>query len=68
MGIFRPAALLDQGAHAADLEGSADLVEGVAVIAHDFAGLGDVAELFGQLQQRQLALGTLCSRGHRVFS
>lgn len=34
---------------------AADLVERVAVIAHEPAGLGDVAELLGQLQQRELA-------------
>lgn len=46
----RPALLLDEGGHAADLEGPAHLVEGVAVVAHDPAGLRDVAELLGQLQ------------------
>ena len=35
------------------------------MVAHDLAGLRYVAELFGQLQQGQLALGTLCGRGHR---
>jgi hypothetical protein len=35
-----------------DLEGTADLVEGVAVVAHDAAGLVDVAELLRALQQK----------------
>ena len=59
MGMLRPPALLDQGGNAADLEGLLDLGESVAVIAHDLAGLGHVAEFLGQLQQGQLPLGTL---------
>jgi len=53
------AALLDQGGGAADLEGAAHLIEGVAVVAHDLAGTGDVAQFVGQLQQGQLAFDTL---------
>jgi hypothetical protein len=53
------AAVLHQGGHAAHLEGTAHLVEGVAVVAHHLAGAGDVAEFVGQLQQGQFALGTL---------
>jgi len=60
----RSALLLDEGGHAADLEGPAHLVEGVAVVAHDLAGLRHVAELLGRLQQGQLPLGTLRQRGH----
>jgi hypothetical protein len=52
MGVFGAAALLDQGANATDLKGAADLVKGIAVVAHDLAGLGHVAEFLGQLQQR----------------
>ena len=59
MRVPGAAALLDEGGHAADLERLLDLVEGVAVVAHDLAGLRDVAQFFGQLQQRQLTLGTL---------
>ncbi len=59
MRVSGAAALLDEGGDAADLEGLLDLVEGVAVVAHDLAGPGDVAQFLGQLQQRQLTLGTL---------
>jgi len=55
----RTSAFLDQGSDAADLEGPSDLIEGVAVIAHDAAGLRDVAELLGKLEQGELPLGTL---------
>ena len=53
-----------RAADAADLERALDLVERVAVVAHDLAGLGDVAELVGELQQRQLPSGTLWQGGH----
>jgi len=56
--------LFDQGSDAADLEGTTNLVEGVAVITHYLAGLGHVAEFFGQLQQGQFPLGTLRERSH----
>jgi len=59
MGIARAAALLDEGGHAAGLEGLPNLVERVAVEAHDLGRLGDVAEFLGQLQQGPLALDTL---------
>lgn len=55
----RTAALLNQCSDAADLEGPADLVEAVPVVAHEMAGLRDVAELLGELEQRELALGVL---------
>jgi len=61
------ATLLDEGAYAAGLEGAASLVEGVAVVAHDLAGTGDVVQFLGQLQQRQLALDTLGQSGHGVL-
>jgi hypothetical protein len=64
MRISRTAALLDEGGNAADLERTTDLVERIAMIAHDLAGSGDVPELFGQLQQGQLPLGTLRERSH----
>jgi hypothetical protein len=50
--VLRSAPFLHQRSHASDLEGAAHLVERVAVIAHELAGLGHVAELLGQLQQR----------------
>jgi hypothetical protein len=59
MRVAGAAAALDEGGDAAGLEGALDLVEGVAMKAHDLAGSGDVAEFFRQLQQRQLALDTL---------
>jgi hypothetical protein len=59
-----PPAILDEGCHAAGLEGAFDLVEGVAVVAHDVAGTGDVAELLGEFEQRELASGTLGRGGH----
>src|SRR5215470_866464 len=64
MRSSRSAALLDQGVDAADLEGTPDLVEAVAVVTHEAAGLRDVAELFGQAQQRELSPGTLGLGGH----
>jgi hypothetical protein len=45
-----------QGGHAAGLEGAPDLVEQVAVIAHELAGLGDVAKLFGEFSRENLRL------------
>lgn len=59
VGAAGTAALFDEGGDPAHLEGATDLVERVAVVAHDLAGAGDVAEFIGQLQQRQLAFGTL---------
>jgi hypothetical protein len=53
------AALFNERRHATGLEGPADLVEGVAVVAHETAGLGDVLELGRKLQQRELASRTL---------
>src|SRR5262245_27747789 len=64
----RPATLLDQGGGSSHLEGALDLVERVAVVAHDLAGLRDVPQLGGELQQRQLPSGTLWQGGHRVSS
>jgi hypothetical protein len=64
MRALRPPLLLHEGLDASDLEGAADLVEGVAVVAHHAAGLRPVAELLGELQQRELAAGTLGQRGH----
>lgn len=51
MRVSGAAALLDEGGHAADLEGLLDLVEGFAMVAHDLAGPGNIAQFFGQLQQ-----------------
>ena len=41
-----------------------EAVEAVARIAHDFAGLADVAELFGQFQQAGLGADNLLVLGH----
>src|SRR5262249_1010813 len=64
----RTAPLLDQPGRAAHLERPLDLVERVAVVAHDLAGLGDVAELRGELEQGELPSGTLWQGSHRVSS
>jgi len=64
MRITRPAFLLDQCSDAADLKGPPDLVEGVAVVAHQLAGLRYVAEFLGQLQQGEFSLGTLRERSY----
>jgi hypothetical protein len=58
-------ALRDHRAHATHLEGAADLVERVAVVAHDLAGLAGVVQFLGKLQQGKLAFGTLGDSGHR---
>jgi hypothetical protein len=60
----RPAAALNERGHAPGLEGAPHLIEGVAVETHDAAGLGDVAELLGELQQRELASDTLTQSSH----
>ena len=49
--VFGTAAFLDLGADTTDFERLLGFVEGVAVVARDLAGLGEVAELFGELQQ-----------------
>jgi hypothetical protein len=64
VGCLRTSLLLDQGGDASDLEGAAHLVEGVAVVAHEAPGLGDVAELLDELEQAELAAGTLRQGGH----
>lgn len=64
MRIARATTLFHKRGNAADLKGTLDFVEGVAVIAHEPAGLGDVAELLGELQQGQFSLGTLRERSH----
>ena len=46
--------------NASHLEGTLHFIEGVSVVAHEAAGLGDVAEFFGQLQQGELSSDTLC--------
>jgi len=53
VGMWAPrtAALLDERGNAADLERPADLIEGIAVVAHDAAGLGDVLQLLSKMQQ-----------------
>lgn len=42
-------ALFDQSGHAANLKGTADFVEGVALVAHDVARKGEIAEFVGEL-------------------
>jgi hypothetical protein len=65
--------LLDERVHAADLKRALDLIERVAVVAHDArvahdaAGLGHVAQFLGQLEQGQLPSGTLRQGGHAVL-
>lgn len=54
MRIACAAPAFDQPGHAAGLEGPADLVERVPVVAHDLAGAGHVARFIGQLQQGEL--------------
>src|SRR5262245_7306716 len=44
---------------ASDLEGATHLVEGVAMESHDATGLRDVAQLLGELEQRELASSSL---------
>jgi len=60
----RATALLDESGHPADLEGAADLIERVAVIAHDAAGLRDALQLLGKMQQGELPSSTLSQGGH----
>lgn len=55
----RSAAALDEGDGADHLEGPFDLIKRVAMVSHDSTGLGDVIELGGLLQRRELSLGTL---------
>jgi len=43
-------------------------IESVAVEAHDAASLSNVAELVGELQQRELAFDTLTQNSHSGFS
>ena len=59
VGMARSAAALHQAGDAAHLEGAPGLVERVTVVAHDLAGLGNVAQFLGQLQQDSLRL-VLC--------
>ncbi len=68
VGVARPAPALHQGGYTASLEGPAHLVEGVAMLAHDLAGSGNVPELLGQLQQRELFSSTLRQCAHLWIS
>jgi hypothetical protein len=63
----RTTLLLDQARYAADLEGAADFVEGVAVVTHDLARAGNVAELFGELEKGELSSCTVRCGGHSVL-
>ena len=65
--VARAALLLDERGDAADLEGALHLVERIAVVAHQLAGLRDVAELLSELQQGQLPSGTVAGGGHSVL-
>jgi hypothetical protein len=68
VGAAGPTLLLDEVRHATHLEGAPDLVERVAVVAHDLAGLGDIAGLLGELEQGELPSSTLRNGGHLVFA
>ena len=60
------AALLEQKRGCSSrLEGPSHLVEGVAVVSHEAAGLGDVTELLGEFERRELPSGTLGQGRHR---
>ncbi len=66
MRVAWPAALLDQGIEAAHLVGAADLVEQVAVVAHELTGLGHVAKGLGEMEQGFLAFDSVRCGGHLV--
>jgi len=58
---------IDQAVGAVGLEVAADLVELLARVAHQLAGLGDVVEVARQLEQRELApCYFVGGRGHVV--
>ena len=62
-----PGTARDEGLHAADLEGAADLVERVAVVAHQPADRGNVAEFLDELSKESLP-GYLGQDGYSVPS
>jgi len=66
VGMWAPGAatVINEGSDTADLKSAANLVEGVAMIAHDVAGSRHVAELLGEFEQRELSSGTLGRGGH----
>src|SRR5262249_4933393 len=45
-----------------------EAVEAVAAVAHHFAGLADIAELLGELQQSNFGADDLLFGGHSVLS
>lgn len=55
---------VEQALGAIGLEIAADLVELLAAVAQQLAGLGDIAKVGGRLQQRQLASCYFVLRGH----
>ena len=55
---------VDQAVGAVGLEVATDLVELLPAVDHHLTGFGDIAEVGGQLQQRQLASCYLLLRGH----
>jgi hypothetical protein len=64
MRVFGSTFVFDERGDASDLEGASDFVEGVAMVAHDVAGFGHVAELLGEFEQGQFPSGTLGRGGH----
>lgn len=64
MWSARPGQPIDQTGRAVSLEVAADLVELLAAVADQLAGLGHITEVRCQLQQAQLAACYLLFRGH----
>lgn len=58
----------DQCSDSAGLEGPTHVMEGVPMVARDFAGFGDVAEFLWEVQQRKLSSCTLKKCGHLGMS
>ena len=67
VSVARAGDPVDQPAGAVGLEVTADLVELPAALADDAAGLADVAELAGKLEQSELAPCYLLLLGHVVL-
>ena len=66
-GAAGAALLLDERSDAADLDRPADLIESIAVVAHDAAGLGEVLQLLSKMQQRELPSSTLGQGGRSIL-
>src|SRR5690606_28491274 len=63
VGAARASLPLEQRLDASDLEGALDLVEGVAVVAHNAARLATLPSSLSELEQGQLSSGALW-QGH----